>query len=229
MNGAKLLLWLHWHCYLKSLKLKRIHPSGVTETGNKLYLVRHSETDLNQKQVYYGWTNTPLNYEGKRQCELLHKKLIDISFDTVISSPLSRAIDSARLITGAAPEAIIRCEGLREFNFGEWEGRHYQEVAEKCPDEWAQWCNDWQNYCIPGGESFYIFYQRVKKEFETILKIYNDKERILIISHQGTLRVIAGLLLRMNPEDLWRLDFDFGSYTMFEFNRDIPVLRKMNS
>ncbi len=193
----------------------------------KLYLVRHGATELNKKQLFQGWGDSGLSNEGEEQCRRLREKLPGISFDVIISSPLPRALHSAQLITGMAPEQIVVQDGLRELNFGNWEGRHFQEIMAEQPEEWAAWREDWQNYCIPEGESFQFFYHRVKTEFEKILKLY-DQKNILIISHGGTLRVIAGLLLRMNPEDFWRLAFDCGCYTMFEFNRTVPVLRKFN-
>ena len=88
----------------------------------QLYLVRHGATVVNEKGLYQGWTDAALTETGKRQCELVKEKLSRVKFDTVISSPLERAVSSAQIIAGIPRNYIITNEALKEINFGAWEG-----------------------------------------------------------------------------------------------------------
>jgi alpha-ribazole phosphatase len=193
----------------------------------QLYLVRHGVTELNEKQVYQGWTDTALTEKGKAQCEAVRWKLRDVRFDAVVSSPLQRTLHSARIISGFSAECIRTYEFLREFNFGVWEGLSYGEAERQYPREWQAWCADWQDYGLPQGESFTGFYQRVKSGFAQLLPAYRG-QTVLLVGHAGPLRVIAGALLKMHPEDYWRLSFEFGCYSLFEFHQETPVLQKIN-
>ena len=193
----------------------------------QLYLVRHGATELNEKEVYQGWTDAALSVTGKRQCELLRQKLRGVCFDAVVSSPLQRAVSSAQLICDVARDQIVICEAFKEIYFGRWEGLSYQEAERQYPREWRAWCADWQGYSPPQGECFTGFYERVRRGWEELTPLYSGKA-VLIVSHAGVLRVIAGLLLKLSPADYWRLSFEFGCYSRFEFNQGIPVLRKLN-
>ena len=193
----------------------------------KIYLTRHGETGFNQKKVYHGWTNSLLSAAGINQCHVLRGKLTEIQFDAIISSPLERALHSAEIITEVSRDAIRVCEGLKEFNFGLWEGRHYQDIERNHPQEWQAWSRDWLNFCLPEGESFQVFYQRVKKCFEEIQRVYRDKT-ILVVSHEGPLRIIAGLIMNLRPEDYWRFGFEFGCYSLFELGPGVSAVKKIN-
>jgi alpha-ribazole phosphatase len=193
----------------------------------QLYLVRHGVTELNEKQVYQGWTDAGLSKTGRGQCELVKQKLSGVSFDAVVSSPLQRAISSAQLICGVDRDQIMICEAFKEIHFGRWEGLSYQEAERQYPREWRAWCADWQGYSPPQGECFTDFYERVRRGWEELTPLYSGKT-VLIISHAGPLRVIASILLKMQVADYWRLSFEFGCYSRFEIDQELPVLRKIN-
>ena len=89
--------------------------SGRTE----IYLIRHGETEMNVKGVYYGWTDCGLSEKGIQQAEDLADILQDVHFDAVISSSLSRAVETAAIVSGHDPDDIIKDDRLRELNFGD--------------------------------------------------------------------------------------------------------------
>ena len=193
----------------------------------KLYLVRHGATEFNRKRVYQGWSDTALCVEGIQQCEHLREKLSQVHFDAVISSPLRRALHSAELITGWPQDRLRIAAGLKEFKFGLWEGLESQEAERLYPEAWRAWAGDWMNCGPPRGEVFREFYGRVKDCF-TGLVSENPGDTLLIVAHDGTLKVIAGLLLNMPPESFWRFAFESGCYSLFEAGRELTVVRKLN-
>lgn len=180
-----------------------------------IYLVRHGETDFNIKKVYYGFTDVPLNSQGQAQCQVLKQKLINVKFDTVIISPLIRVVNSAEIITGLNKENFHIYNQLKELNFGKWEDMHYKDIEKEYSNEWQEWCKDWENYCIPEGESFKAFYERVKLCFNKIREEIIGGN-VLIVGHEGALKIIASIILNLRIEDYWRLTFEFGTYSLLK-------------
>ena len=89
----------------------------------KLYLVRHGETDWNKVKRIQGQVDIPLNQFGKRLAEETAEGLRDIPFDLCISSPLSRAHETARIILEGRDVPIITDARIGEMAFGEYEGK----------------------------------------------------------------------------------------------------------
>lgn len=90
----------------------------------KLYILRHGETDLNVQGRLQGWLDAPLNENGVRAAAETGRALREIRFDRAISSPLRRAVETARLILAEnASQPPVETDGrLREISFGDWEG-----------------------------------------------------------------------------------------------------------
>ena len=63
-----------------------------------IYIFRHGETDYNVNKRMQGWLDVPLNKNGIAQAEMLYKKMSNIKMDCVYSSPLSRALDTAKIV-----------------------------------------------------------------------------------------------------------------------------------
>ena len=91
----------------------------------KLYLVRHGETDWNKVKKIQGQVDIPLNQFGKHLAEETAEGLHDIPFDLCISSPLSRAYETARIILEGRDVPIITDARIGEMAFGEYEGKYW--------------------------------------------------------------------------------------------------------
>ncbi|WP_085829418.1 histidine phosphatase family protein [Clostridium massiliodielmoense] len=195
-----------------------------------LYLARHGESELNTKKVYFGVTNCELTSKGILECNNLNKKLSqlnELDFDVIITSSLKRAIDSCKIIANCSYKDLIIFEEFKELDFGKWEGLSYKEITKIYPKEWDQWLKDWKNAYPTEGENFKTFYKRVKNALEFILKEYKDK-KILLVCHQGTLRVITSILLGLDEDGYWRFSFEYGMYSLFEIVDDFAILKKIN-
>lgn len=195
----------------------------------ELYLIRHGETELNTKGVYYGWTDCELSEKGMMQAEDLSDILQNVTFDAVISSSLIRAIATAVIVSGFAPDEIIKDNRLRELNFGDWEGMHHTDVKENHKEAWKNWSSDWKNAAPPKGESFFEIYIRVKSCIEEILEKYKGK-KVLIVSHQGVMRIIPMILLGLTEEAYWSFTSEQGRYSHYEIDeKGQCIIRKINS
>ncbi|MFH1244220.1 MAG: histidine phosphatase family protein [bacterium] len=94
-----------------------------------IHLIRHGETDWNIGNRMLSHTDIPLNRNGRKQATLLTQTLSDLPFDVVVSSDLSRALETARIVKGDRQIRIITTPQLREKDYGELEGLTVAEVA----------------------------------------------------------------------------------------------------
>lgn len=198
----------------------------------RLYLVRHGETELNKSGVYYGSTDCSLSEVGMQESKRMGAALISKNIDVIIASDLKRTVETASIIKDIICSKkdnleIIKDSRLRELDFGKWESLHYKDVEADYPKEWKIFCEDWKNAEPPNGESFMDLYHRVDKALQEILRTWENKD-ILIVAHQGTLRVILSKLL-CNSEGLyWNFTFSHGCYTQLEIINNHCNIIKIN-
>lgn len=176
----------------------------------ELILVRHGETDSNKRGTYSGWTDTPLNEKGLVQASETARKLEGVKFDAVYCSPLTRAVQTAEIIT-AGQCGIRTAEPLKEHNFGIWEDMTHAGILEKYPEQAAAWEKDWMNYVIEGGESAMQSYKRISGFIDGL--VAGENGTILLVTHLGTIKYILVHLLSLPMEYIWRFTADNGSIT----------------
>ncbi len=146
-----------------------------------VHLIRHAETTANAAQAIAGWTDVPLTEHGTRQAARLRDLLERDIYDTVWSSDLRRAIDTAHL-AGLDPTPDAR---MRELNFGDLEGADWQTVL----DQYAGAFTDFGSFVAPNGES-------VAEMRARILDFVNDLQpgRHAVFCHGGVIRILLGEL-----------------------------------
>ena len=193
----------------------------------EIILVRHGETDSNIRGTYCGWTDAQLNEKGRAQAERAAEMLKAEKLDAIYSSPLKRAFGTASIINQVHDIQIMTDEKLKEQNFGEWEDLTYCEITEKYPEECLNWKKDWMNYCIKGGESPALVYQRVSGFVDTIAQVHK-KGTVLIVTHLGCIRIILAHLLGMNMEGFWRFKADNGSVSRLAIDDGYAYLKSLN-
>lgn len=195
----------------------------------EIYLIRHGESTMNKENRYYGWLDAPLTELGKEQLKGLKDFMEKQNIEYVISSPLSRALNSASLSTGREEVDIIIEERIKEMNFGIWEGLDIKELQTQHKELWNMWCNEWKKTRIPDGESFEDFYNRVANFIREAIKKYKGK-RICIVSHQGVLRIILSYLIGLNEEGFWHFSFTQGRYSKIILDENnYCIIKNINS
>lgn len=194
----------------------------------KLYLARHGETSANEQGVYYGRLDAPLTEVGIQQSRSLARTLAGVAFDRVIVSGLRRTRQTAEIIVSKDSISLEADPQFNELDFGDWEGRHYSDLATKDSERYQAWCADWINQSPPNGESFVQFKNRVENAFKRLIERYSD-ETILFVGHQGVLRVIMLLLLKTPEAGFWQFTFEHGAYSLIEIEQDHAVIRRINA
>src|ERR687896_1462162 len=110
-----------------------LQPLDPARCHTLLSTVRHGLTELNRDKRVGGRYDAPLIEEGRRQARQANGSFDGTAFDVVISSPLSRALETAEIIAGVSREDIVVEEGCTERSFGEMEGLRPAQVRERPP------------------------------------------------------------------------------------------------
>jgi probable phosphoglycerate mutase len=101
----------------------------------KIYLIRHGETDYNASRRMQGWLDIPLNEVGREQANLSASKLVGVSIDHIYSSDLRRAYETAQHISRVVKKDIITTTQLRERDMGIFSGWRWEHERDKLKDE----------------------------------------------------------------------------------------------
>ncbi len=194
----------------------------------RLWLVRHGETEANVAGLYSGHAPTPLTERGIAQAQTLGTLLRNVPVDNVLCSELERACHTTQLILGDREVPVRKIPELNEMFFGDWEMRHHRDLAREDAENYAVWCNDWQNATPTNGEGFQAFSQRVER-FITQLADYKASQNLLVVSHQGVLSVMIARLLSMPASAMWHFRVEQGCWSAIDFCDDFAVLKVLNS
>lgn len=165
----------------------------------RLYLVRHGETELNKEFRFIGRTDVGLSESGRLQAKKVAERLSEKKIKAVYSSDMLRAVQTAEIITEPLGLNAKLLEGLREIDFGNWEGLTYYEIEEMDGDHLTAWIEDPININIPKGETWEHFESRVLKSMSLIIKEEKDGE-VVIVSHGGPIKLLVSHYYGRDPE-----------------------------
>lgn len=194
----------------------------------RLWLVRHGETEANVAGLYSGHAPTPLTERGIAQAQTLGTLLRNVPVNNVLCSELERARHTTQLILAEREVPVRNMPELNEMFFGDWEMRHHRDLAREDAENYAVWCNDWQNATPTNGEGFQAFSQRVER-FIAQLADYKASQNLLVVSHQGVLSVLIARLLSMPAAAMWHFRVEQGCWSAIDFCDDFAVLKVLNS
>ena len=151
-----------------------------------LLAIRHGETVSNAAKRYQGHSDSPLTETGRKQVSSLGSRMAEMEFDTLISSDLGRAQETASIIAGHTGHSVQTDSRLRERNYGVLEGLTVPEINAGHPEVLERLDANDPDYIIPGGESHRQHYQRNVAAIEEIVS-RKSGGRIALVAHGGVL------------------------------------------
>jgi broad specificity phosphatase PhoE len=181
----------------------------------EVVLVRHGETEWSRDGRHTGRTDVPLTEHGEEQARGVGEALRGRSFALVLSSPLQRALETARL-AGFSPE--VR-EDLAEWDYGAYEGRTTPEIRQEVPD-WTIWA-----YGGPGGERPADVGARADRVIAELRRVDGDA---LVFGHGHQLRVLTARWLELQPADGRFFALDSATLSTLGYEREQSVIRSWN-
>ncbi len=195
--------------------------------ATRLYLVRHAAPALEPGRCC-GSLDIDLSDEGREQARLLAKALGRVDLTAVYTSPLKRARQTTAEIANRHNLVPHELPGLAEIDFGEFEGRRFEEIAATHPDTYATWMSRPTEVEFPGGERFADFTRRVRETARDI-RLAHEREEVAIISHGGPIRIVVADALAMPPRALFRLDQSFTGLSVIDWIEGSPIVRLLNA
>jgi broad specificity phosphatase PhoE len=156
----------------------------ITSKGIRIFLIRHGETDWNRIRRFQGRSDLPLNQAGRDQARALALALKDESLMAMYSSPLSRAMETARLIKiFHTSTPLFEEEGLIEMDLGDFDGMEAQQWIDQYPNFQKAWLETPASVTMPGGENLQEVQARAIDTLERITRLYPSETTLLICSH----------------------------------------------
>jgi broad specificity phosphatase PhoE len=164
-----------------------------------------------QRRIQGNYNLNGLSEVGRRQAELLGRRLERMDFDSVFCSSVQRAVETAEIALGESSDINYR-DDLREISFGSWEGKLIEEIRDEFPGRIENWFEKPTSVSIERGEALTDFRDRVVEAFEVITG-GKESGNLLVITHGGVICTYLTELLGMDLDDLWSFSLPNASLT----------------
>jgi probable phosphoglycerate mutase len=190
-------------------------------------LLRHGQTPLSIDKRFSGTGDPTLTDLGSAQAAAAAARLGRSAASVVISSPLQRALQTAEPVAAALGVPLEVDEGLRETDFGDWEGYTFAEVKRKWPSELDAWLSS-TAVAPPYGESFDATATRVRQARDRVLSRYAG-QTVVLVSHVTPIKTLLRIALDAPPTALFRIHLDLACVSEVQWFADGPaVVRSLN-
>ena len=199
-----------------------------------LILVRHGQSEWNEKNLFTGWKDPGLTDLGVGEANNAGRliKETEIIFDEMFTSNLGRAQKTGSIILDVLDQinvAIIKNEALNERNYGSLAGLNKDDARKKWGEEQVHIWRRSFDIPPPDGESLKNTAERVLPYFnQQIMPKIIDGNNILIAAHGNSLRALIMQLDNISQEDIVKLEIPTGAPIHYSFNDDGSIVKKEN-
>jgi broad specificity phosphatase PhoE len=184
----------------------------------QVVLVRHGETEWSRDLRHTGRTDVALTDRGREEARMLRDALAGSSFTRVVTSPLSRAVETCRL--AGLGERAEKVDALLEWDYGDYEGITTKEIRAGRPGWFL-----WRDGC-PGGETA----DQVGARVDTLVAELKASEGdTALFAHGHVLRVLTARWLGLPPRDGALFALSTATLSMLGFERETAVIRRWNA
>jgi phosphoserine phosphatase len=182
--------------------------SIAASTVTRIVLVRHGHVEGIEPPRFRGRADLPLTFHGFQQAERARDLLgCALRPSVAYASPLARCITTAEVIVQPEPVRLTPMPSFVDMDYGDWQGRTYEEVQQSDPERFAQWFQAPHLAVIPGGETLPGVAARVAETMRTIAARHRG-ETVLLVGHDSVNRVLLLLALDLPLSRYWHLRQD---------------------
>lgn len=183
-------------------------------------LLRHGETALTPEKRFSGSGDHELSEVGRRQAEAVAAALAARgTIQAIVSSPLKRCRQTAEAVAARLGLDVHVDEGLRETDFGAWEGLTFAEVRERYGDDLDAWLASPKAAPTGGGESFATVARRVAATRDRLVREYQGRT-VLVVTHVTPIKTLVRLAIGAPPESLFRMELSAASVSAVAYYAD---------
>ena len=186
-----------------------------------ILLIRHGQTAANRDALLVGRIDPPLTELGEAQAERLGERLQGSNPSFILSSPLSRARQTADAIAVSTGLTVKTEDRLIEMNYGEWDG---MPIADVPIDVWRQWRSD-PDFKPPGGESLHDVSSRVGSLMGELLL---SDDLAIVVSHVSPIKAALTWALGAPDQMVWRMFIDVASISSIGMRQGAPCMLGFN-
>lgn len=161
------------------------------------YLVRHGETLFNRQNRMQGWCDSPLTDKGREDARKAAEILKDVALNSAYISTSERCRDTAEIILEGRDVPATVMKGLKEINFGTYEGADNELYKEEFNRRRKEF--NWKDV---GGDNLESFEKRIRKTYSEIFDSCSDGDQVLIVSHGGAYIWMLSILFSISKEKL---------------------------
>ncbi|MFJ2894868.1 bifunctional RNase H/acid phosphatase [Streptomyces sp. NPDC087218] len=185
-------------------------------------LLRHGETALTPEKRFSGsgGSDPELSAAGRRQAELIAGALAARgTIEEIVSSPLRRCRETAGAVAARLGLEVRIEDGLRETDFGAWEGLTFAEVRERHGADLDAWLGSAKAAPTGGGESFAEVARRVAATRDRLTTRYAGRT-VLLVTHVTPIKTLVRLALGAPPEAMFRMELSAASVSAVAYYAD---------
>jgi broad specificity phosphatase PhoE len=185
--------------------------------NSAIYLIRHGETEWAKNGRHTGRTDIPLTDAGREQAGFLLPIFDEVKFTRILSSPLQRALETAKL-AGLGPRLELDKE-LMEWAYGDYEGLTTKEIRDLVPD-WSVWTHP-----CPNGETIDQISLRADR---VVAMLHSIDGNVAIFSHGHFLRVLVSRWVGLPANHGSRFLLGTSTLSIFGYENELPVIKTWN-
>jgi len=198
------------------------------ERNTRVWLIRHGQPCPETRGRCYGHLDVELSADGREQMRAVADKLSDESVLAIYSSPRRRALESSEILQERLGCPIRTEDRFREIDFGDFEGKLYDDIAREYPEIYRQWMEHPTETKFPNGESFVQMQARVIEAAHE-LYVRHRGETIAIISHGGVNRTLLAAALGLSNPNIFRIAQRFAAMNLLVLMGDYPSVELVNA
>ena len=191
----------------------------------QLILIRHGETLWNKEGRIQGTSDIELSDVGIEQARLLALSLKDHPIETIHTSPLKRALQTAEIINEFHRKKIQTYQDLMEMDQGDFEGFSFKKLMACEKDFLNKWIADPASVTMPNGESLDQLQQRAWRAIETII---NQEKNALVVAHNFTIAAILCKIRKISLSEFRTTCVGTASKTIVHIQNDDAVIEALN-
>ena len=190
-----------------------------------IFLMRHGETAWNQEKRVMGRLEIPLSRKGIAQGKRIARLLPDLEIRVIYTSPLRRALETARILAKECHKSVKINPNLTEVAFGRWQGYRFDDLIKD--EAYHRFLRSPLRAAVPGGETIVDVQRRGLRAIRRAIREY-PKGRLLFVSHGDIIRAILCHYLKLPLQEFRRLRIDNSSLSAFEVDGSWAEIKYMN-
>lgn len=203
--------------YLQGTTINEVHPGGTTM--GRLLLVRHTESEWNEKGIWTGTRDAKLSMKGFEDARLLGEAIRTITIHHAYTSLQTRTMETLSSMLGTMQQPVVpitRDKSLNERDYGDYTGKNKHEMKDVLGEELFDKTRRGWDVAIPNGETLRNVYERIVPYYlSEILPRLKLGENVLVVSHGNALRALIKYIENISDEDIENVEMMFGGVLIY--------------